>query len=173
MHRFLFVTSQTFRGDLGRAAGTSGRTVGDEKCNQAAHSAGLPGTYVAWLSTTVDHPKVLPQKGTPIVLPRQCEVVADDFIALTGSGTVPLKVAPTSTELGSTLVIPCYVWTNTNTSGTAYDQSPGANTCSEWTNAQAGSFGAIGLCTSLDAQWAAWSTLECNNDNAHLYCLQN
>jgi hypothetical protein len=173
-HRLMFATSQTFRGDLGRAPGTKGRSVADEKCNEAARGAGLPGTYVAWLSTTTDHPNVSSQKGTPIVLPRSCEVVADDFAALTNSGTVKLKAAPSSTEFGSTLTVPCLVWTNTNTSGTASNlNEPAVFTCSEWTSTEAGVSGGFGLCTSTDAQWSYFNYLQCDNGNAHLYCLQN
>jgi hypothetical protein len=42
---YVFVTSQTYRTDLGLAGY-------DRVCNERARTAGLPGSYLAWLSTT-------------------------------------------------------------------------------------------------------------------------
>lgn len=42
----VFVTSTTYTGNMGGLAGA------DAACNARAQAAGLPGTYVAWLSTT-------------------------------------------------------------------------------------------------------------------------
>jgi hypothetical protein len=169
-HRFLFVTHDNFGGDLGKDAG-AGRAKGDAICNASAAAVGLPGVYVAWLSTTIDPPRASPRPGVPIVLPRRCEVVADDLAALTAtavSGT--LKASPNATEYGETLGSPCYVWTNTTASGTS---SAFLATCSDWSSAGAGTTGAVGNCTLTDGQWANWATLACDNGNAHLYCLQN
>jgi len=43
---FVFATSTSYPADFGGLAGA------DAICNQHAGDAGLPGTYVAWLSTT-------------------------------------------------------------------------------------------------------------------------
>ncbi len=51
--RLAFVTSTWGRGDLhvwSGAAGTTGVAAGDAGCQASAVAAGLPGTYVAWLS---------------------------------------------------------------------------------------------------------------------------
>jgi hypothetical protein len=163
----MFVTNATYRGDLARDPGTTGRVVADMHCNDAAHAAGLPGTYVAWLSTTTDHPSVTPMKGVAVVFPRACEVLAADAIALSGLTKLPL--APNSTELGGTLANPCYVWSDTTVSGTSF----GATTCDEWSSIDASTQGSVGDCSSVDYEWATWGVLQCDNGNAHLYCLQN
>jgi len=166
-HRFMFVTNATYRGDLGRDAGTTGRAVADTHCNDAARAVGLPGTYVAWLSTTNDHPPVNPMVGVAIVMPRACEVLAADQVALSSATTLP--TAPTSTELGGTLSDPCYVWSNTSRSGTSF----GSTSCEEWTTVDSGVQGSVGACDNVDYQWSTWGALQCDNGNAHLYCLQN
>src|SRR5690606_31062308 len=43
-YNYAFVTSQAYKGDLGGLEGA------DSICNELAADAGLPGTYVAWLS---------------------------------------------------------------------------------------------------------------------------
>lgn len=166
-HRFLFVTNATFRGDLARDAGTTGRAAGDQRCNESARAAGLPGTYVAWLSTTTDHPTVRPMPGVAIVLPRACEVLAPDVISLPGIAMLP--VAPSSTELGGTLDSPCFVWSNTTRNGTTEDMT----SCEEWTSTDAGATGSVGACDNQDYEWTAWGARTCDNANVHLYCLEN
>jgi hypothetical protein len=168
-HRFMFVTHQTFRGDIAVDGGAPG-AVADRICNAAAAAAGLPGTYIAWLSTSTEHPTASIEPGVPILLPRACEVVADGFVGV----TTTLKTAPNSTEFGETLGYPCRVWSNTTANGiSASGPGFGEASCSEWTSADPAVLGVVGNCTSLDFQWAAWEQLACNSNSAHLYCLQN
>lgn len=51
LHARLFVTSQSYAGDLRDAAQTpTGLAAGDKLCQEAAAAAGLSGTFKAWLS---------------------------------------------------------------------------------------------------------------------------
>ena len=45
----VFVSSQRYQGDMGGVGGVRGA---DRACNDLAQTAGLPGTYKAWLSDT-------------------------------------------------------------------------------------------------------------------------
>ncbi len=83
--KFVFVTSSGFFGNLGGTAG------GNTDCNNAASSAGLPGTYKAWLSTatTGDNPASSFTPSTiPYVLPDNTQVAAN-WTALTTHDSRP------------------------------------------------------------------------------------
>lgn len=170
-HRSMFVTSATFRGDLGAGdSGVVGLVAADARRKEAAASAGLPGTYVAWVSTTKAHPALTTQPGVPLLLPYQCQIVASDLADL---GTTGPKVAINATESGGMVLGTCMVWSATSVSGTSqFTAQPDTNTCAEWTSAAALAAGGVGDCNERTS-WSIFSNLPCDNDNGHIYCLQN
>jgi cysteine-rich repeat protein len=61
--RIVFVTSEIYTGNLGGLAGA------DAKCQSLADAAGLPGNYMAWLSTGASSPSTrFTQSPNPYVL---------------------------------------------------------------------------------------------------------
>ena len=112
VHRVMFVTGATYRGDLGAGdAGTSfGTKAATARCNEAAAAAGLPGTYVAWLSSTMDHPVFSLRPNVPIVLPHACEIVAADLAALESVGpAVPVDSTVQPSEMSGRRNRPSFV----------------------------------------------------------------
>lgn len=167
-HRLMFVTETTMTANLGGQAGAAAL------CTAMAADAGLPGSYVAWLSTTTapPGPNLARQQNVPILLPS-CEQLAADLDHLTTHG---IEVALDITERGLPLPGPaCFVWTSTRPDGTP----AGAGTCNEWTSAVADAGARVGLCndgpdSGYPTYWTADSvTTQPCNALARLYCLQN
>ena len=123
--RVAFVTSSTIRGD--QIGGLSG---GDTICQSEAASAGLSGTFRAWLSesqesASPDSPSTtFLQSPVPYITTRGL-VVADDWTDLT-DGTLdnPIDHDPNGEKVGGG------VWTGTNTDGSS--ALVATETCNEW-----------------------------------------
>jgi hypothetical protein len=161
----VFVTSETYTGDLGGLAGA------DSKCQARAKAAGLSGVYLAWLSDYSDWPaKRFSRAGSPYRL-VDGSVVANDWSSLT-SGT--LRHAIDRTELGgapATTDTPCggaSVWTNTRADGSLDNE---ANSCGDWTDSIGGG-AALGLVNAQASGWTAdcWGGV-CGG-HASLYCFE-
>jgi len=147
--RLVFVTSDQYTGDLGGLAGA------DAKCQALAERAGLPGTYMAWLSDDVDSPSTRFTQGTGYYMRVDGGVIAANWADLVdGQLWVPISV----TELGGPAPIvaqdcgpgsnlPC-VRTNTRADGTRYTDAH----CGEWTNA-ADKHSSVGLADEHDGAW--------------------
>lgn len=149
---YAFVTSTTHDGDLGGLVGA------DAICATRASAAGLPGTYVAWLSTgSVDAVGRLASArgfirtdGAPFA-DQPADIAANQIFNA-------LHLDETGADVGSVSV-----WTGTEEDGTA-----AAATCTNWT-VTSGS-GRIG---SSQGGAAAWTDLasspSCGQSN-RLYC---
>jgi len=161
LRRYAFVTSKSYQGDLG------GLTGADQKCNTLAQEVGLPGVYMAWLSSIDGSPKTRfnskEYRGT-------YALVTGDIIAIGWEGLIsgnllnPLNV----NELGE--VEDILVWTNTLPNGnmiTPYSD------CDDWTSTDKQS-GATGYSKRTD-EWSQWGGpndyLGCDNPS-RLYCFQ-
>ena len=114
----VFVTSTSSNGDLGGLAGA------DATCNSLAQTAGLSGTYVAWLSTSttdardrIDDASYIRVDGTPIA-----NNLAD---LIDGS----LQNAVLLDETGTTMAV--RVWTGTLALGGVKNPNPAGNLCSD------------------------------------------
>jgi len=166
--RTVFVTHESFDGNLGGVAGA------DAKCQLAADGASLPGTYMAWIATShSDEPaaRFSPPTAGPIVLPDRT-IVARDWDHLTLATAVSLVRPIGVTELGSSAGDSTYVWTNVDATGTAVITDDVDGTCN-------------GFASSADSQSAVFGSLEVTNQNwsdsgftapcnfpLHLYCFQ-
>lgn len=116
--KVVFVTSQTFTGELGGLEGA------DQKCNTAATQANLPGNYKAFLSTTTtDASERLSHANVPYVLTTG-EMVADNWSDLTDG---QLDTYIHTDEFGN--VSSRKVWTATDNNG-AYNTR---QSCEDWT----------------------------------------
>jgi len=158
--RIVFVTSETFQGNLGGLDGA------DAICNQLATEAGLPGIYRAWLGSSTEDPiERFSRSPRPYALLDGSEV-ADNLDGLT-DGFIQRSVA--MTELGMMVTAP-NVWTNVWVDG--HPREDGAS-CDDWTSLD--SVGQVGRTdANLRAQpygWTNYSNLSCE-DFAHLYCFE-
>jgi len=151
------------------------RSIGDARCNAAVLAAGLPGTYVAWLSLYFAGPPEVWVDAADRIPEAEYRLVDGTLVAdskadlLDGS----LDHAIDHDEYGAAITVPPsatnLVWSATNTDGTADWQ-----TCTNWTG------GGTYLGASFDTTSGAWTLggaiLDCStidtNGGAHLYCFQ-
>ncbi|GMV41687.1 MAG: hypothetical protein AMXMBFR64_34030 [Myxococcales bacterium] len=166
---YVFTTSATYSGDLGGVAGA------DAKCQQAGSEGSLsaslaPGaSWKALLSSKTEGvnaadrldivEKVLTLKGIAVASGK-----ADLF-----DGSISSKIAA-STELG-TDVSGDEVWTGSQTDG---KHQGTANDCAGWTSVSTSADGMVGLTSSTNSAWIAYSntTGSCANLR-RLYCVSS
>jgi hypothetical protein len=165
----VFVSKAQHDANFGGLAGA------DQLCNDYAQAAGLPGTYMAWLSDGSASPstRFTTQSTGPYVIVNAQEVtltVADNWTDLT-DGSLDSKIQWTEEKqlyFGSGLV-----WTHTFADGTT--EKPGESVCSGWQSAEPDDAdrGGTGDGTALDSTWTDFSTtfMFCS-DAFHLYCFQ-
>lgn len=162
--RRVFVTSTVFKGNLGGLAGA------DQKCQTAASSAGLPGSYRAWLSTPDASPADwLVHSSVPYRDMDGMEIAADWAGLIDG-----LEHGIFVSELGGepglgnhTCLQGSYpVWTNTRTDGTIYLQDMH---CNDWEISEGHGF--AGWAGSQNSQWTVNCMAGCE-DEAALYCFE-
>jgi len=161
----IFVTNSVWTGDLGGLAGA------DAKCNTAASTAGLPGTYVAWLSTgTTNAVNRVTSNG-----PYRTTVgglVANNLGDLT-NGVSVINIPIDKDEHGAQIDqsgIGYAVWTNTGPSGTWTAFTP----CSNWTSANSldDNSGWTGHDGATDWSWTFNQVPRPCNFPLRLYCFQ-
>lgn len=156
----MFVTAEVHAGDLGGLAGA------DAICDAAALAAGLPGTYVAWLSTaTVAAASRL--AGARGWIRTDGEVVVDRPTELTSQGPrVPMSFTEDGVDLRA-LGGPVSVFTGSTGQG----QARGVR-CADWTSADGTAIGGVGNAVRGGGEFAFFSTASdvfCAAAQ-HLYC---
>lgn len=163
--RTIFVTSQTFNGDLGTRDG------GDSKCQSAAKDAGLPGTYRAWLSE--EGVSVLDRLVTdagPLRLVNGT-TVADSTadLAMAGPRTgIVLDERGKKRGGGACEDGGLIAWTGTGPDGAAPDMF--GMDCAQW-RTSGGNQGVAGVVGSTDDSWTSACQRPCGQQAA-LYCIQ-
>ena len=160
--KIVFVTGSRYGSNLDGLYGA------DQICNEAATNAGLPGSYRAWLSTSlVDAIDRLTPGAGPYELVDGTTVALDN--ADLADGTISAAIS--LTQSGNPVANPADVWTGTNPSGTVVSPSDELGyTCMDW--AGAGSSTAFfGDATADNGAWTYAEILECG-ESAHLYCFQ-
>jgi hypothetical protein len=169
----VFISSQSYEGNLGGLAGA------DAKCAALASTAGLSGTYAAWLSTsTVDAASRFGAPGATYSL-VDGTLIANSLADLT-DGTISAAIvldengAPANSR----------AWTGTSPAGTACFQGSGGNcnltspgndglvrtACEDWTVAVAGSEAVTGFAATNGA-WTLEGDRACP-DLHRLYCME-
>lgn len=151
-----FVTSQRFSGNLNGTAGA------DLKCQLAATTAGLGGTYKAWLSDLSTD--VIDRLSLSYPLRRSTGLIvfANDSARISGV----LTAAPNVDEFGQTVSTPL-VWTNSDSLGRGL-----LSDCGQWTTGSAAQYGAYGNATSTNSSgWTQVSTATCDQ-LLRLYCIE-
>lgn len=190
----VFVSSQLFDGNFGSGQRVLGHLEADQSCQDLAQAAGLSGTFKAWISGRVDtgagplpHGVVdrFTQSSQPYRLVNGTQVAADWADLTDGSLAHAINTDENGNPVGSEL----RVWTNTTSSGQAWDNStqcavggnpdiPGVWTWScgapSWTPGDCQfQSGKYGMANSTAADWtgAAASNIACSNQ-FHLYCFE-
>ena len=169
-----FVTSGVMNGSMGGVAGA------DAMCQSRAVAAGLPGTFLAWISDSTTSPAArFTQSSDPYVstrgvgasctIPGSCDgnlrLLADDWADLTDGGLDHQMRDEFGNSFGGTSL----VWT-----GTEGDGSGGTLHCSDWSSSTgAGIGGSIISCTGdgCTGQWSRANLYSCGN-SFHLYCFE-
>jgi len=169
--KFVFVTSKVFEG-----GGLGGLLGADEMCQVLAQSAGLMGTYFAWLSDATDSPETrFSKNGGPYQLVDGTEL-AHNWTELTqvglinGISTTELQTLPGN---GTSACGGTAVWTNTKNDGTLNDIR---FSCDDWSN-PFGMGAALGVAggnlgwTDECMLTSAMTTTPCEQ-TAALYCFE-
>ena len=154
----VFVTSAPFNGDLDGLAGA------DAKCQAAAEAAGLPGTYMAWLSDSDETPITRFNTLSPVPYINTIgQRVAANFADLCDGALYNLF----KTETGGALGDAFNTWTGTNS-----DCSANTDTCMDWESSSLSDSGGHGDPENTDSTWTELAvSIPCQATN-HLYCIE-
>ncbi len=153
-HNFAFVTSEE------RPAGSiGGLEPADEHCNRLANQAGLPGQYIAFLSTETEDARSrlgtangwLRTDRRPFALNQQ-SLFEDELI-----------LYPLSLDENGLPAFDGLVGTATDLDGKTFGDS-----CQDWTNEDAG-FVRVGLSAAADFDWTRITEAACS-EKVHMYC---
>ncbi|MCC6847898.1 MAG: hypothetical protein IT294_05305 [Deltaproteobacteria bacterium] len=158
-----FVTSTLQKGDFGGVA------AADAICAARAAAASLPGSWVAWLSTSGVNAmtRLGAAQGFVRVDGKPFANAVSDILAneiysplrLDENGVdVSINAAPTSSALT--------VWT-----GTTKDGVVAMTTCGDWTSMDGSADGNVGRATGGPVAWTARSNAGCDTAR-RLYCFQ-
>ena len=164
--KIVFVTSQTYDGDLGGLSGA------DAKCAARANAAGLLGTFKAWISGSSTSEEARDRMSQADVAYRRVDFVkvADNWNDLTnGTLDAPINV----NEHGNAVNTFLTAYTNTDSDGSIHEtgRECGANPGQEWNTDdmfQSGGYGTVGATNST---WSWVTNHNCQNSR-RLYCIQ-
>lgn len=176
----VFLTPQATYGDIGGLAG------GDKMCNDAATSAGLPGTYVAWLSTSTTNAIDRVTGNGPWLTPRYSSSGALEVFAShadLAAGTIENAITAPPGE--PSMYAEPGTWTGTTNRGLATGDD-----CDGWTTASVGgepvAQGTFGEFTLEVLDWTkTWSQMATDdpgnppgppdscNEPMRIYCFEN
>ncbi len=163
--RRVFITSNGYQGNLGGLSGA------DAKCQQRAQSAGLGGTWKAWLSSSTTSASSRLSHNSGQYQMVNGTVIANNWGDLT-DGTIQHKID--RDEFGT------YhdyrpVWTNTKSNGDRYVDIVNPEThCSNWTDTLNTNIGIVGLNVHADQRWTAFGGASCSVvfPSIGLYCFE-
>jgi len=161
--KLVFITSTTYAtGNL------NGLAAADAACQTQASAAGLPGVYKAWLSTTTTSAASRLTHSTHPYRLVDGTQVASDWTDLT-DGTIAAPID--KTELGATVAME-FVWTDTNTDGSA-----AAYDCLGWMSSSASNLAGAGDSTNTNQMWTNRGVYYCDGSlfgstPRALYCFQ-
>ena len=157
---YAFVTSTAHNGDFGGLAGA------DSICNARALAAGLPGSYIAWLSTsTVDaKTRIAGRRGRVRTDGKPFVDLATALSSSVGAILYPLNVD----EFGNTVSSSTVVVTGTNSSGLLDSNLA----CDDWTSASGINLATTGSVLGGSEAWNHVGGTQCNDATMHVYCFE-
>jgi len=126
--RIVFITREIYNGNLGGVAGA------DAKCQAAADSAGLSGSYLAWISDGVRDPAGRFTHGTEPYVLTNGDQVAYDWDDMT-DGSIDTNIHIDQHGMNAVTGYSGIVWANVNRNGTKYTSPSGDRyDCDGWTS---------------------------------------
>lgn len=152
----VFVTSQTFSGDL------NGLDGADAKCQDAAMAAGLTGQFKAWVGTGSLYPenRFIAYEG--VYRRTDGQIIANSWDDLVdGSLIKPIQYDEYGAKITSG-----NVWTNVDFDGGWVSDEH----CGFWDNTLQLSFPYFGNLTSTAASWTKFGNDKNCSTKLHLYC---
>jgi hypothetical protein len=169
--RVVFVTSQTWTGNLGGLDGADG------KCTTAAATSSFPRIngrkFVAWLSSESGSPASRMVHGTALYTRPDGVRIAADWTELT-SGTLSAPIA--IDENGTAVKFASEVWTATTANGSYSTQTPmgPSGSCLDWKGGGSTDSASFGLASSRSRNWTenAGSGPCYSVFSARLYCFE-
>ena len=146
-HVKVFLTSTAHDGNfIVNPPFPTGLEGADATCTEVAHLAGQTGDWTAWLSDqTNDAADRILDGGVPYKLLEGTIVANNKADLLDGTLVNPILID----ESGNTVNGAFEVWTATAADGT----NPGVGSCLNWTTADPGQTGLIGVADAVDATW--------------------
>ena len=167
-HYRVFVTSQTYDGNLGGLEGA------DEKCQTLANNAGLgtPNTsFKAWLSDNTHDAidRIGVNVSKPYTLVDGTLVASDIQDLVTDNGDENyLHNTINIDENGTTITDIGYAFTGSSENGTLYGPN---RTCDDWLSNNNENMGRAGLAPKTKASWTSFFSQKCYITQ-HLYCFE-
>jgi hypothetical protein len=160
--KLVFTTSETYTGDLGGLAGA------DAKCQALAETAGLWGTFKAWLSDSSATASERLNHSTVPYMRTDGRIVATDWVDLTdGTINVALSVDENGTAINSGWG---YAWTWTTADGSG--GTPGWN-CRDWTySGGLPDKGENGFIYETNYKWSVIRSSDGCGESLYLYCFE-
>jgi len=165
--KLIFISSALYTGNLGGLSGA------DSKCHALAQSAGLCGTFKAWLSdaTATAADRLTHATGDYVLTNGQ--IVAHGWSGLT-AGTLQHAIDRTETNgaapvgtvtCGGSAITP--VWTGSTSAGTTFDNG----SCANWSGGSSGAIFGNALSTNFAWSGMCQLTTVCVS-TAALYCVE-
>jgi hypothetical protein len=137
--------------------GTFGIATADEHCNQLAASAGLPGTYVAWLSTSQAHARTRIADASGWITTAGLPFARDRAALLAADIAYPAQWDETRRKIAA----PIYTGTDATGSHSGF-------TCGDWTSTSG--YTDVGYSDAVDRYFTSAATVACGSP-AHVLCL--
>ena len=166
--RTVFVTESVHTGDFGGLQGA------DAICQAEADAAGLPGTFLAWLSDSTESPSTRFVQYNTLLDPQYPYELVDGTLIASGwidltDGTVVNTISLTATGTPPDGLL--LAWTNTKLFGQPLNAflDPVLDSCSDWTDSRKSGWG--GRPNETDVHWTFAGSVNCAAA-AHLYCFQ-
>ena len=156
----VFVTSKRYDGDLGGVKGAN------EICQNHAKSAGLPGEYKAWISSSTEQSPIQNfNKSTRPYTLKDTTVVANNWEDFTSG---QLLAAIGFDENGLYVGFTTRVWTGTTPQG----ENLGKENCKGWQSNEVSESGWVGIVSRFwTSEWSVEMTTSCD-EGRNLYCIQ-
>lgn len=160
----VFVSNSGYTGNLGGIAGA------DAICASDAQSAGLSGTFLAWISDNTTSPAQRFVRSTGPYLDINATLIANNWDDLTdGSLVNSIRLAANGTD--ASVSGDYEVWTNTYPDGTPIGTDPDAH-CSNWTVGNEYGDGYVGETGNTNSDWTDDEHEDECDYTWRLYCFQ-
>ncbi len=159
-HVLVFVTSKRYDGNLGGIEGAN------KICQHHAESAGLPGEYKAWISSSTEQSPVnsFNKRDQSYILENDTLIAKswDEFVS--GLHLAAIDCDESGKNVGYTTK----VWTGTSTQG----KYLGKENCKGWSSNSVEDSGWVGTVYKFwTLEWTAEMTTPCD-EGRNLYCVQ-